>query len=165
MEGMTTKKTLVGVFLGSITILNGCGSAPPSIPADTSAPLIVTQTSSAAEPASITSGISCDKLTTFAGSSMIFEYESVIYSTGDRFVTCQLDAFSSSFFSSHLYPAAQNGATTGGCQFTADVSNAATGGYWTFSSQSGTTKAVYNDVGDVNNLSAVTFATGDCKTF
>lgn len=112
----------------------------------------------------ISSGFNCTKVDTGLGSALGVRYESILYSTSDRFVNCYIGGSAASFTNSQIYKSGQNGATTGSCLIGVDV-DTATSGFWVFTSQSGTTKAVYNDVGSANNGYTVTFAASDCTAF
>jgi hypothetical protein len=112
----------------------------------------------------IASGISCSKLDSGSGTTLGLKYESVVYSTGDRFVTCEVDGVGAGYSSSQIYKSGKNGATTGYCAPTADL-DASTGGFWAFTSQGGTNSVAYYDPGSAHHGYTYVFSSGDCTAF
>lgn len=121
-----------------LMILCACGTPPPTIATVTTSGT----TDSTTAGMTIVSGISCSRL---GNSGTTLEYESVIYSTGDRFVECKVNAESYS----HIFKSTQSGAKTGACN---------SNGYL-FTSQNGVTQA-YSNVQGTFGMSSV-----DCSTF
>lgn len=112
----------------------------------------------------ILSGISCSRVDTGSGLILRLYYESIIYSTGDRFVKCGVDGGGAGYTNSQIYKSTQVGSTTGGCTVDADI-DTATFGFWSFTSQNGTTKTIYNDSGSTKDQYTLTFAAADCTSF
>lgn len=112
----------------------------------------------------IASGIGCAKVDAGSGVSALLVYESIIYSTGDRFVSGSVSGNSLQSSGTEMFKSTQAGALSGGVTVVADI-DAASSGAWTFTSQAGVTKAVYNDVTSAHNLYTYTFAAGDCTVF
>lgn len=113
----------------------------------------------------VTSGIACVKTdSSMAGITITYNYQSVNFTNGDRFVGCSLIGNSTQYSNSAFYKVGISGATTGACLVTGDI-DVASNGYWNFTSQSGTTKTVYNDTTSSNNNHTYIFLSGDCVTF
>lgn len=111
------------------------------------------------------SGIGCTKTdTSIVGLTITYYYESAFFTNGDRYATCSLIGNSTQYSNSILYKTGTTGATNGACFVTGDV-DGASGGYWTFTSQSGTTKVIYTDPSSSNNGHSYTFGSSDCATF
>lgn len=121
-----------------LIVLCACGTAPPSVATITASGA----GDNTASGMTIVSGISCNRL---GSSGTTLEYESVIYSTGDRFVECKVNAESYS----HIYKNTQDGSKTGAC----------TSNGYLFTSQSGVNQA-YSNVQGTFGMSSV-----DCSTF
>lgn len=107
----------------------------------------------------IASGFQCSKIS----GALAFIYQSITFSTGDRWLTCAIEDLASSYSESQFYKANQAGATSGWCMVTYDL-DAATAGFWSFTSNSGRT-AVYNDSSSGSNNTTITFADSDCTLF
>lgn len=112
----------------------------------------------------IVSELACNKLDAGSGTSLFYVYENVLYSTGDRFVTCTIQTNAVGISNSIIYRSYQVGATTGTCLVAADI-DAVSGGFWEFTSQSGVTKTTYIDSTSAENNYLYTFAPSDCATF
>lgn len=112
----------------------------------------------------IQSGLQCSAVDSGSGVLLLYFYESVLYSTGDRFVTCSISTDLNEYSSSDLYVSTQNGAVSGGCTVTYDI-NVPNGGFWTFTSQNSVTKTAYTDPGTGTNGYSFTFNAGSCTNF
>jgi hypothetical protein len=105
----------------------------------------------------------CSKIDAGTGASFLYKYRSVVFSNGDRFVSCSVSGSNAGYGSSDYFKSSQNGATTGGCTVEADLDTASSG-FWSFTSQSGTSKVVYTDSGSTHDGYTYTFVTADCST-
>lgn len=89
-----------------------------------------------------------------------FAYSTVLFSSGDRWVSCTAAGAALGSSESAYYGSKQVGATTGDCSLFADV-DTATGGYWSFTILP-TPQAVYHDAGSASDGNTVVF--GVCST-
>lgn len=110
------------------------------------------------------SKIICQANDSGSGLSLIYTYESVSYSNGDRLVIGTVSGSVVASTETLLYSSTEVGATTGGINVVYDVDSAG-GGYWTFTSESGVTKTVYNDVTSAHNGYTFAFTSGNCLNF
>lgn len=92
---------------------------------------------------------------------LLFEYGVTRFTSGDAMTRCAVAGTGWTVSNSYVYPVEKAGAANGLCILTYDV-DAATGGYWTFTTTTG--GAVYTDSGSTSNGSTVTFATTECAT-
>lgn len=146
--------------------MTACGSSDaPTLQDTATASASPTATPTSVEnDLTVSSGILCGKLDTGIGTSLNFTYESVFYLSGDRFVYCEVADTAKSYSAAFVYKSGSTAAATGSCQLVYDVDSASFG-YWTFTSQSGTTKAKYTDSPSTHNNYTYTYVSGDCTSF
>lgn len=93
----------------------------------------------------------------------LFSFQLVTYSTGDIYISCEIQDSIFSYTTANVYKAGQNGATTKSCLVTDDL-DAASSGYWVFKDTADAVSIVYHDSGSANNGKTVSIATSDCST-
>lgn len=148
-------KSLV-LTLVTIGILSGCGQQGEK--GDAGPKGDSGGTGATGTTASISSSTHCAKTV----SSLNFEYDYVVFSSGDVWVNCNIEDSSAEYSNSSFYKSTQTGASTGGCLLTYDIDTASSG-YWSFTT-SPSRQAIYKDTGSANNGTTVSFATSDCST-
>lgn len=111
----------------------------------------------------ISSSLYCSKTDSGSGTTLYYQYSSVIYTTGDRYVDCSVSDDAKEYTGSFLFSSTQAGAASGGCSVTYGLGTTDFG-FWGFTSQSGTTKVVYTDTGSAKNGYTYTFVSGDCTS-
>lgn len=138
-------------------ILNACGGSENAAVNATATPTTTGMT--------ISSGTICSKVDTgISGIILGYVYESVIFTTGDRWVSCSVATISAQYSRSIFYKSGSSGATTGYCSVVADL-DTASAGYWLFTSQGGISKTVYSDIPSTHNNYTYTFTSADCGNF
>lgn len=153
-------KAVLGLLL---VIIVGCGKDGAQGPAGSQGPAGAPGT--AGTPgATISSGKSCLKIDGGSGTNVLYTYRTILYSTGDRFVTAEV-TMSAMASSSVVYKSGQVGATSGGASVTYSLPGDAGGGYWDYSLVGTTAKVIYNNVSSTHNGYTYTFAAGDCTSF
>lgn len=114
----------------------------------------------------ISSGITCSKSESGTGTFLNYTYESVVYSTGDRDVSCGVSSAAAGTHSStDFYKAGTANAASGLCNTYLTLESPAAMSLWIFTSAAGTTKTQYSSAGSANDGYTYTFAAGDCTTF
>lgn len=144
------------LFCGLTLVLNSsCGSSEA----------IKAATATAATTTSSTSSIKvirqCSKVDTVK--TLTYKYETVTYTSGDRFVYCEVGGTGASFGASFIYQASQTGADNGACSVVADV-DTATAGWWNFTSPTtGSSLTIrYNDPGSASDGYQVVIPNSSC---
>jgi hypothetical protein len=94
-----------------------------------------------------------------------FEYQVVEYSNGDVWTSCSVDDGYAESGESSFWFAGTNGAASGGCNVTMDVSGENTGGWWSFEMTATGGIATYHDAGDVADGDTVTLGADVCEYF
>jgi hypothetical protein len=104
----------------------------------------------------------CFVLDSGSGTNLQLQYDSGTTSLGDRYVSCSVSTSNLMASFSTEYAASQSGATTGTCQVNLGLATNDFG-FWTFTSQSGVSKAVYTDAASAQNGYTYTFTSGNCS--
>lgn len=142
------------VYLGLMLTIGGCGSKGDT--GDAGATGAAGMTSK--------SGLNCFATDSGSGTALTYYYNSIMYTSGDRFVACSISTGLGEYSHSEMYRYDEFGAISGSCIVTYDLDGVGSG-FWSFSSQSGTTKTTYTDPGDSANGYSFTFSSGVCTTF
>lgn len=112
---------------------------------------------------SVSSELLCTALDAGSGATAIYTYEIITYSSGDKLVICSLRVNAGQYENAVFLKQSQGGNQNASCVVNTDV-DAATAGFWTFTSQGGVTKNVYSDAGSVHNNYSYTFTSGNCQS-
>jgi hypothetical protein len=89
-----------------------------------------------------------------------YEYDVVLWSSGDLFVNCSVSNENVEASDTVFYLASQNGAVSGECALAMDENG--TGGYWVFELAGTTAQTEYYDEGDINDGYTLTFLGSEC---
>jgi hypothetical protein len=89
-----------------------------------------------------------------------YEYDVVLWSSGDLFVNCSVSNENVEASDTVFYLASQNGAASGECALAMDENG--TGGYWIFELAGTTAQTEYYDDGDINDGYTLTFLNSEC---
>ena len=136
-----------------VVLLANCGGSPgeqgPAGPAGTAG-------------FTLKSNKRCVKTDTGSGLYLIFQYQILEFTSGDRFMNCSLDYSDSTYSQTMFFPAGTAKGDRAECIMVFDVDSASYG-FWTFTTVGGTSKAVYSDTGSSKNNYTVTFSdVSDC---
>lgn len=152
-KNVTAKRLLMFSALISAIAL-GCGvgpAGPPGPPGPQGPP---------GESGQIAGGRHCSKIS----GAFLFTYNTVAYSSGDKFVYCEIADDLISASSTALYRADQAGAKVDGCALTfdSDTTVSVSGGWWQFTDDQGP-RAKYNDSGSALDQKVEVFSS--CSVF
>lgn len=148
----------------SLIVLSGCGGSDGSGSGAAATPTPANNVT-ATSIMKVVSGNGCGKSDTgIAGLTINYYYQNDLLESGDRFVSCWIAGSTSQYAGSYLYKAGSNGATNGYCSVVSDI-DAASSGYWSFTTSNGIATVKYNDVGSTHNGYVYTFATADCTNY
>lgn len=108
------------------------------------------------------SAIASSKLCSIVDSGYYFSYQVMTFTTGEVLVNCSIHTSSYTSGNSAYWMSTQNGAAASGCIITEDVDATASGGYWAFETNSGTSTVEYTDSESANHGLVLTFT--NCST-
>jgi hypothetical protein len=91
---------------------------------------------------------------------LVFSYDVVFFSNGDRFVTCSISGAGWTVGGSNYWLSTQVGAATSQCALVFDVDTSSSG-FWTFR-DTPDIRATYTDPGSTSDGAIVTFPSGNC---
>lgn len=144
-----------------VSMLLGCGKGSSDSP---SAPQIPPTTN--IDSIAVSSNETCSKVDVGSGVSLLYQYQSVLYTSGDRLITCSISNSTGEYAHTIFYRSSQAGAQTGTCIVGQDI-DALSSGYWTFSDDLVTLvkKTLYTDASSVKNGYTYTFVAANCQTY
>lgn len=155
----------------TLLLVSGCGGAPGATGATGSSGATGAQGPAGSNGSNGTNGtngtsatlehaVHCFASDNGSGTQLEFQYDSTTTSAGVMTVSCSVATAGQE--SSYTNP--DGVVATGGCAVNLGV-GASDFGFWEFTSESGTTKAVYSDVGSAHNGYTFTFPAADCSSF
>lgn len=108
----------------------------------------------------IASGVSCVKVDAGSGTSVNYQYQSVLTTSGDRFITCSVQVAAAQYTNTVFYKSTQAGAVSGSCSVYFDLDGASSGS-WNFTPS----QVRYVDATSGHNGYTYSFAVSDCTSY
>jgi len=113
--------------------------------------------------AKISSALYCTHLETITTKTFLYQYSTLVFNTGDRFVKCST-SYTTQAENSNYYVNGSGGATTGSCDVAYSIPANSTG-YWRYQLLSTYPTTTYHDFGDSNDGHTYNFIAGDCVIY
>lgn len=156
--------TRAGVSLGLMLLLVGCGGKDGKDGTPGAAGTNGTNGTNGTAGITFKSGMWCSKADAGSGTSLILQYRTTVYSTGDRLVEAEI-IVDKTYSSSAYYPTALNGSVTGAVLINYNLPGDPSGPYWIIRLSGATASFKYSNSGGAHDQYTYTFVSGDCNNY